>query len=63
MLKCNEITRERKFQILMKTYKLLASSQSPLESEYSIIDNISLSYNLVEYYISLLQKKNNKMCF
>jgi hypothetical protein len=30
MLKCNEITRERKFQILMKTYKLLASSQSTI---------------------------------
>jgi hypothetical protein len=30
MLKCNEIIRERKFQILMKTHKLLASSQSTI---------------------------------
>jgi hypothetical protein len=40
-----------------KSTSFLLQANPPLESEYSIIDNISLSYNLVEYYISLLHQK------
>ncbi len=36
-------------------------SSPPLESKYTIIDNISLSYNLVEYYLPILQQKEIKI--
>jgi hypothetical protein len=47
-----EITRELKVQKLVKTNKLLLEASIPLESKYPIIDNIFVSYNLVEHYVS-----------
>jgi hypothetical protein len=65
MLKIKEITWERKLQKkLMKLRSFLFQANPPLESEYPIIDNISLSYNLVEHYVSpILLKCNNKNCW
>jgi hypothetical protein len=66
MLKNKEITWERKLQKKNwgKLRSFLFQANPPLESEYPIIDNFSLSYNLVECYVSpILLKCSNKICW
>jgi hypothetical protein len=42
---------------VVETQHLLASSQSTIEIRYPIIENIYLSYNLLEHYFSSFKKK------
>jgi hypothetical protein len=56
-----EITREGKLQKLVKTNKLLLEASTPLESKYPIIDNIFVSYNLVEHYVYPFLKKKQEL--
>jgi hypothetical protein len=62
MSKFKEITRGDKIQKSMKIRSFLVSSQTHhCRANYPIIDNISLSYNLVEQYVSpFLPKKKKK---
>jgi hypothetical protein len=46
---------------LVETQEL--ESSPSLECKSTIIDNISLSYNLVEYCLPILQEKRNKNCY
>jgi hypothetical protein len=47
-----------------KLRSFLFQANPRLESEYPIIDNFSLSYNLVEHYVSpILLKCSNKNCY
>jgi len=52
MSKFKEITREDKIQKSMKIQKLSCFKPAHnCRANYPIIDNISLSYNLVEHYV------------
>jgi hypothetical protein len=42
---------------VVETQHLLASSQSTIEIRYPIIENVYLSYNLLEHYFSSFKKK------
>ncbi len=50
--KIKKITREEKIQNVVETQQLLASSQSTIEIRYLRIENVFLSYNLLEHYFS-----------
>jgi hypothetical protein len=53
MLKFKEITSKGKnTKIGGNPEAELFSANSPLQNKYSIIDSISLSYNLVKHYVS-----------
>jgi hypothetical protein len=62
MSKFKEITREDKIQKSMKIQKLSCFKPAHhCRANYPIIDNISLSYNLVEHYVyPFLPKKKEK---
>jgi hypothetical protein len=62
MSKFKEITRGDKIQKSMQIQKLSCFKPAHhCRANYPIIDNISLSYNLVEHYVSpFLQKKKEE---
>jgi hypothetical protein len=64
MSKFKEITRVGKMQkLIKKTQELFASSRLAIGKQISIIDNNSLSYNLMEPYVFLFFANIcNKLC-